>query len=165
MEDGFFTNSKNNLLKIIFYIRKYQPKIILSNPIHDRHPDHGRAAALVIKATFLAGLSKIQTFDKNQKQKEWKVHNLYHYILWDIIKPDFIINVSGFQNNKLESCMAYSSQFYNKNYKKSTPITSKNFQESILYRMKDFGRIIGVDYGEGFNSSRIIAINNIFNLI
>ena len=42
--DGFFVNDKAHQLELIKYIRKYQPDIILANAVHDRHPDHARAA-------------------------------------------------------------------------------------------------------------------------
>ena len=34
--DGFFLNDKENQLKIVEIIRKYQPEIILSNALNDR---------------------------------------------------------------------------------------------------------------------------------
>lgn len=166
ISDGFIENSKNNLLKIIYYIRKFQPEILFSPPFKDRHPDHERTSNLIKDAYFFSGLSKIKTFYKGRSQLEWRAKNLYYYILWDILNPNFIIDVSGFENNKLQACMAYKSQFFNKKSKeKDTIISSKNFQNSILYRMKDLGRIIQVEYGEGFISNRCIALKNIFHLI
>ena len=47
MKDGFFRNDEEHQLKIIGMIRKYTPEIILSNALHDRHPDHGRAGDMV----------------------------------------------------------------------------------------------------------------------
>ena len=165
MSDGFFLNCKNNILKIVYYIRKFQPEIIFTTPPKDRHPDHIKANKIVTDAVFFSGLNKIHTYDKNILQKEWKINNLYYYILWDNLKPNFIIDVSGFENKKIQSCMIYKSQFYNKNSKENnTKISSKNFKNSISYRMKDWGRLIDVEYGEAFLSNRIIAIKNIFNL-
>jgi hypothetical protein len=62
--------------------------------------------------------------------------------------------------------MAYSSQFYNpKSNEPETPITSKNFIDSINYRGRDLGRLIGVDYAEGFTTERYVAIENFSKLI
>lgn len=165
MSDGFFEHSHENLLKIVNCIRTFRPEIIFSTPIKDRHPDHEKTSKLVKDAIFLSGLSKIETFSDRKPQKAWRPKNLYYYILWDIINPNFIVDISGFENKKIESCMSYSSQFFFENSnEEATPISSKNFKESILYRMKDLGRIIGTEYGEGFISDRIVAVNNIFNL-
>lgn len=165
MCDGFLQYSKKNLLKIIYYIRKYQPEIVFTTPLGDRHPDHDIAHKLVRNAFFFSGLAKIQTYQEGILQKEWRPKNLYYYILWNILRPSFIIDISGFEKKKLEACMAYKSQFFNiDSNEKNTLISSKNFQESILYRMKDFGRIIESDYGEGIITNRCIAIKNIFHL-
>ena len=82
------------------------------------------------------------------------------------IEPDFVVDVTGFMELKEKSVMAYASQFYDpKSNEPETPITSKNFTESINYRAKDFGRLIGVDYAEGFTSERYVAIENLDKLI
>jgi bacillithiol biosynthesis deacetylase BshB1 len=56
MADGFFKNDKEHQLEIIKKIREFQPEIILCNAITDRHPDHGRAAALVCESSFYSGV-------------------------------------------------------------------------------------------------------------
>lgn len=166
MSDVFFQYSKKNILKIIYYIRKYQPEIIFVTPFKDRHSDHEKTSKLIKDSCFLSGLSKIQTFENGKLQTEWRPKNLYYYILWDVLTPSFIIDVSGFEKKKIKGCMAYKSQFFDPcSSEKETLISSKNFQDSILYRMKDLGRIIESDYGEGFISNRIVAIKNIFHLI
>lgn len=62
--------------------------------------------------------------------------------------------------------MAYKSQFYDpKSTEAETPITSKNFIDSIHYRSRDFGRLIGVEHAEGFTTERIVAVENLSKLI
>ncbi|MCB9202705.1 MAG: bacillithiol biosynthesis deacetylase BshB1 [Flavobacteriales bacterium] len=166
LEDGFFENNRENQLKIIQLIRRYQPRIIITNPPTDRHPDHGKACELVCISVFLSGLLKVKTEFEGVLQKEWRPFQVYHYIQWDNLEPDFVVDISGFESIKLDSCMAYETQFYKKDFKegKITPISTKNFKESILYRMKDLGRITGVDYAEGFLAQRKISVKNIFDL-
>ena len=60
MADGFFKNDEEHQLKLIIAIRKYQPEILFTNALHDRHPDHGRASELTEDAAFLSGLVKIK---------------------------------------------------------------------------------------------------------
>ncbi len=167
MEDGFFENNTINKLKIIQKIRKYQPLLVFCNALEDRHPDHARAAQLSSEACFLSGLLKIKTEDENGKpQKEWRPKNVLHYIQWKDLTPDFAIDVTGFETQKLNALMAYQSQFYDPNSKeKETPITSKNFLESITYRMQNLGRLAGVDFAEGFNSSKLMTIDNFEELL
>tara|TARA_R110001583_G_scaffold6491_4_gene32767 strand:- start:3453 stop:4169 length:717 start_codon:yes stop_codon:yes gene_type:complete len=160
--DGFFLNDKKHQLEIIKIIRKYQPDIVLCNAIDDRHIDHPKGSNLVSNACFLSGLMKIETEVNGIVQEPWRPKQVYHYIQWKNIEPDFVVDVSGFIDIKLKAVNAYSSQFYNPNSKEpSSPISSKNFIDSIVYRAQDLGRLIGVDHAEGFNTERYIAIKSL----
>jgi len=163
--DGFLVKSRKNLLKIITNIREYQPDLILCNPIRDRHPDHQKGNDLVVEACFLSGLRKIKTFKKKKQQAPWRPSAVYHYIQWLPITPDVIVDVSGFEKQKIEAVKCYKSQFYDSNSKEpKTPISSVNFLDSVSYRGRDLGRIIGVDYAEGFTASKIIGVDSLFYL-
>jgi len=165
MRDGFFVNDEKHQLEVIKMIRKYKPEIVLCNAIYDRHIDHGKGSKLVSDACFLSGLSKIKTHLDGKEQNAWRPKVIYHYIQWKDIKPDFVVDITGFIDKKTEAILAYKSQFYNKESKESsTPITSQNFLESITYRAKDLGRLVGVDFAEGFTTERYLAVNSLGNL-
>jgi bacillithiol biosynthesis deacetylase BshB1 len=51
-KDGFFKNDEEHQLALIAMIRKYQPEIVISNALHDRHPDHCRAEGLAMMPAF-----------------------------------------------------------------------------------------------------------------
>lgn len=164
--DGFFINDKEHQLEVIKMIRKYKPEIVLCNAIDDRHIDHPKGSKLVSDACFLSGLLKIETELDGVKQEKWRPKHVYHYVQWKNIEPDFVVDVSGFIDKKIDSVMAYASQFYDPTSKEpETPITSKNFTDSIVYRAKDLGRLIGVEYAEGFTVERYVAIENLSKLI
>lgn len=165
-KDGFFANDEKHQLEIIKIIRKYQPQIILANALDDRHPDHGRAAKLVADACFLSGLIKVETTDNGQKQNCWRPKAVYHYIQDRYMKPDFVVDISGFLKQKMDSYLAYKSQFYDdKSKEPSTYISSPEFLNSITMRAAEFGRIIGVQHAEGFCSQRLVGVTNLFELI
>jgi N-acetylglucosamine malate deacetylase 1 len=164
--DGFFSNDKEHQLKIIEMIRKYQPDIVLCNAIDDRHIDHAKGSKLVSDACFLSGLIKIETKIDGTIQERWRPKQVYHYIQWKNIEPDFVVDVSGFLDIKIASVMAYASQFYDPTSNEpETPITSKNFIDSIVYRARDLGRLIDVESAEGFTTERYVAIENFSKLI
>lgn len=164
--DGFFTNDEKHQLEVIKMIRKYQPEIVLCNAIEDRHIDHEKGSNLVSDACFLSGLIKIETELDGVSQKAWRPKVVYHYIQWKNIEPDFVVDISGFIDIKMESVLAYGTQFYNPNSNEPvTPITSKNFLDSIKYRAKDLGRLVGVEYAEGFTVERYLAVNSLGNLM
>ncbi|MGL2963696.1 bacillithiol biosynthesis deacetylase BshB1 [Flavobacterium sp. RSB2_4_14] len=166
MRDGFFVNDEAHQLKIIEMIRKYQPEIVICNAIEDRHIDHGKGSKLVSDACFLSGLRKIETRLDGVLQEAWRPKVVYHYIQWKNIEPDFVVDISDFIDKKAESILAYGSQFYSENSNEPiTPIATKNFLESIHYRSQDFGRLVGVEYAEGFTTERYVAVNSLSNLI
>ncbi|MFM2212802.1 MAG: N-acetyl-alpha-D-glucosaminyl L-malate deacetylase 1 [Bacteroidota bacterium] len=166
MRDGFFINDEEHQLKIIEIIRKYQPEIVLCNAIQDRHIDHGKGSKLVSDACFLSGLRKIETVYEGQAQAAWRPKVVYHYIQWNNIEPDFVVDISDYIEIKKEAIMAYSSQFYAKNSNEPvTPIATKNFLDSVLFRSMDYGRIIGVDHAEGYTAERYLAVNSLGDLI
>ncbi|AQS93304.1 bacillithiol biosynthesis deacetylase BshB1 [Polaribacter sp. BM10] len=164
--DGFFINDKKHQLEIIKMIRKYKPDVVLCNAIDDRHIDHGKGSKLVSDACFLSGLIKIETTVNGEIQEKWRPKQVYHYIQWKNIEPDFVIDITGFIEKKTKAVLAYGSQFFDPNSKEpETPITSKNFIDSINYRARDLGRLIGVDHAEGFTSERYVAVKNLDKLI
>lgn len=164
--DGFFENDRASQIELIKIIRKYRPEIVFCNAIDDRHIDHGKGSRLASDACFLSGLRKIETIYEGNPQQEWRPKQVYHYIQWKEIKPDVVVDVSGFMEKKLESVHAYKSQFYDvKSNEPETPISSKNTLDSLSYRNRNLGRLIGAEAGEGFTVERYAAVDSIFDLI
>lgn len=164
--DGFFLNDQTHQLKIIEILRKYKPEIVLCNAVEDRHIDHGKGSKLVSDACFLSGLIKIETYFNNQPQEAWRPKKVYHYIQWNELTPHFVVDVTGFMEKKLEAVFAYKSQFYNPNSTEpETPISSQNTKDSLSYRNRNLGRLIGVEYAEGFTTERYPGVNYLEDLI
>ena len=165
--DGFFINTKEHQLKVIEAIRKYQPEIILTNAYHDRHPDHGRANELVEASSFLSGLRKIETHADGKLQDAWRPKQVLHFIQDNYIKPDILIDVTAFWDKKVESIMAYGSQFYNPGWENEpqTYISSPEFIQVVEARAREFGKSINVKFAEGFTSRKILGVDSLFELL
>ena len=164
--DGFFKNDEVHQLQIIKVLRKYRPKMVLCNAQTDRHIDHGRAASLIHDASFLSGLRKIETVIDKTPQTPWRPSQVYHYMQWNNDPCDFVVDISEFIDKKMAAILAYSSQFYDEKSKEpETPISSQQFLDSIQNRAADLGRIIGVDFAEGFTTQRQLAVSQISDLI
>ena len=165
-KDGFFANDEFHQRQIIQQIRAHQPEIVLCNAISDRHPDHGRAAQLVADACFYSGLVKVETSLAGTAQAAWRPKAVYHYIQDHYIHPDFVIDITDFMEVKHRATMAFSSQFYNpESPEPATPISGKDFLESLDSKMAIWGRSIGVNYAEGFSARRYPGVNSLFDLI
>lgn len=161
-KDGAIENNEVNRLKIIESIRKYQPEIILSNAIVDRHPDHANTAKLINDANFLAGLQKIETYYQGIKQNKWRSELVYNYIQDYFIKPDFVIDITEHMDTKIKSILAYTSQF--KNPKNPNPNSITGLIDQIKSTNTIFGRQINTKYAEGFTVNKYIGIQNLFEL-
>lgn len=163
--DGFFVNDEAHQLEIIKMIRKYQPEIVLCNAVDDRHIDHPKGSQLVSDACFLSGLMRISTSIDGEEQKAWRPKVVYHYMQWKNIVPDFVVDITGYVEQKTAAILAYSSQFYDPNSKEpESPISSKNFLESLNYRSRDLGRLTGLEHAEGFTAERYLAVNSLSDL-
>ncbi|OAV45004.1 bacillithiol biosynthesis deacetylase BshB1 [Lewinella sp. 4G2] len=170
MPDGFMQYSQENLLKIIQVIRRCTPSIVLTNALADRHPDHGRAAKLTADACYYSGLIKIETLDDAGKpQDKFRPDNVYHYIQDRNRKPDFVVDITGHLDKKMEVIRCYESQFddhkagpYAEEVK--TPISGKDFLDFVESKALHFGREANFQHAEGFEVSRYPGVTNLFDL-
>jgi len=164
-KDGFFKNDEAHQREVIRVIRKYQPEIVLSNALHDRHPDHARAGDLANDASFLAGLSKIETELDGVKQEAWRPRLVLQYIQDHYIRPDIIIDITPFIDIKVASIKAFKTQFYNPDHQEAeTYISSPDFFESVLGRAREYGKSIGTTFAEGFTSRKLLGVDDLFDL-
>jgi len=164
--DCFFENNKAHQLEIIKIIRKYKPTMVLANAISDRHPDHGRAAKLTADACFYAGLQMIETQLDGVVQEAWRPKDVYHYIQSCNAKPDFVMDVTGYDKIKMEAIHAYKSQFYDPTSNEpATFISTPEFLDMVRARMIDLGQQIGKTHAEGFTTSRHVAVAEFNHLL
>lgn len=167
LKDGFFKNDEEHQLKVITIIRKYQPEIIVTNAYYDRHPDHGRACDLVTEACFLAGLSKIKTTVNGVDQEAHRPRLLLYFIQDTYIKPDIVIDISDFHDQKIKAIQAYKTQFHVEGVNLNDPqtyISNPEFLEGVIARAREFGKAIKVPYAEGFLSKKILGVESFFDL-
>jgi N-acetylglucosamine malate deacetylase 1 len=165
MRDGFFENNPAHQMMLIRAIRKYQPEIVLANAPEDRHPDHGRAARLIADACFFAGLRKIETtHDDGSAQQAWRPKYVFHYIQDRYIEPGFIVDISDVFEQRMQAIAAYTTQFYTgaaeENAEPQSYISTPLFLESVIARARMMGKRIGVKFGEGFVTEKLIGVRN-----
>ena len=128
-------------MPVIRAIRKFKPEIILANAVYDRHIDHGKGASLGYDASFLAGLAKIETTDdEGKKQAPWRPRAVYHYIQSNFIEPDFIVDISDFQETKMKAIIAFKTQFFDpESTEPETYISSPNFLRMLEAERPNLG--------------------------
>jgi len=159
-KDGFFKDDEFHKLALIKKIRQFKPEIVITNAVSDRHPDHGRGAEITVDACFLSGLEKVDT-----GQEKWRPRAIYHYIQFNYLTPDIVVDISAEMENKLKAVKAYSTQFFNSESKETeTMISSQAFLDSVSYRAQDLGRQSNCEYAEGFLAHQIPKVNTLFDI-
>ncbi len=152
MPDGNIRNTDENRVKLIEVIRQYTPELVFGfYPEMPRHPDHCYAGFLAKECWFLAGLEKIKT--------EHPPHRPSRIVYFKELKikdtPDFVVDITEFQERKIASIRAYESQVTVEGEDDSnakTFIRSNAFWESLEARSRMAGAMIGVKFGESFYS-------------
>jgi bacillithiol biosynthesis deacetylase BshB1 len=167
LKDGFFQNDPESQRIVLTAIRKYQPRILLANAVYDRHIDHAKAASLAYDASFLSGLSKIETFDEDGKrQVAWRPDAVYHFVQSQFIKPDFVVDISDEWETKMKAIECFKSQFFNPDSKEpETYISKPGFLKMVEARAIEYGHAIGVTYGEGFTTRRFVGVKDLSDLL
>ena len=164
--DGFFQNDQENQLKLIRYIRRYQPDIILGNALDDRHPDHGKAGKLIADACFLSGLGKIETEWEGKSQAAWRPARVFHYIQDRFTEPDLVVDISNAFKLRMEAIKCFKTQFFNDDSGvPGTYISDPAYMTKIESRASLLGHRIGARYGEGFHCASTIGISDMDALI
>ena len=159
-KDGFFKDDEEHKRLLVDKIRRYQPDVIITNALSDRHPDHPRSSQITIDACFLSGLEKIVT-----GQSIWRPRAIYHYIQFNNLNPDFVVDVTDQIDLKIDAVKAYKSQFYNPTSNDpETLISTQGFLDSVTYRARDLGRQTNCKYAEGFITNQLLKIESILDI-
>lgn len=157
--DGDIALTKANMLKVVRAIRHFRPTVLLFPGERDRHPDHEHAHRLVREAYFDAGLRHVQSEHDGVSQSPHRPERIYTFVQRYEREPDFIIDISEQFDRKLEAIGAYESQFtipgrerQVRDGEPETFISSPEFMEYYIARMRQWGFLVGGRYGEGFNT-------------
>jgi len=165
-KDVFFKDDQAHQVAIARIIRKYRPEMVLANAVSDRHPDHGKGGSLASHACFISGLRKVETEMDGKQQEAWRPKAIYHYIQNNYIEPDLVVDISSHWETKINSILAFQSQFYNPDSKEPESFISRpDFLEFIEARSREMGHKINVKYGEGFTVERVAGVKNLFDLL
>ncbi|WP_163380022.1 bacillithiol biosynthesis deacetylase BshB1 [Cyclobacterium sp. SYSU L10401] len=165
-KDVFFEDDQAHQVAIARIIRKYRPEMVLANAVSDRHPDHGKGGSMASHACFISGLRKVETEMDGKLQEAWRPKAIYHYIQNNYIEPDLVVDISSHWETKINSILAFQSQFYNPESKEPESFISRpDFLDFIEARSREMGHKINVKYGEGFTVERVAGVKNLFDLL
>ena len=159
LPDGFLScRTEQMLLTVVEAIRRHRPRVILTAPPEDRHPDHEATCRLVKEACFLAGLTKIKTQSSAHRPEK-----LYSYVLSTYLSPDLLVDITDSWQDKMEAIRCFSSQFEHSSGQ-ATFISSPHFLPFVEARAREFGILAGVKYAEGFVSHQPLKVQSLLSV-
>ena len=143
---------------IASYFRVLQPRWIFAPYWEDAHPDHVAATQLIEAARFWAKLSKTE-----MPGERFHPERIYYYFCIHLrlaVKPDWIVDISEHWDQKLESVLAYQSQFV-----EGRPTEPPTMIDRIRDDAANWGRLINRKYGEPMATKEPLAMKSLRDLI
>lgn len=108
LPDGAIRNEPAAQRAVAGILRELRPRTVVTHWLRGRHPDHREAAALVVDASFLAGLTRLDAPGEPHRP-----HKVVHALTFrdDAPTPTFVVDITDQMERKLEAVACYSSQF------------------------------------------------------
>ncbi len=148
LPDGHIWATEEARIAVVRVLRAHKPKVLLTTHSDDPHPDHANTCRIVREAARLATMAR---YDEAGGKKLERMPAIMHSLFSRRVVPSFIVDVSGFIEEKMASIKAHESQFYSpESSEPSTRISERGFLDEIENRMRYFGSLIGVAAGEPF---------------
>jgi bacillithiol biosynthesis deacetylase BshB1 len=148
LPDGHVWVTEETRTKLVRVLRRLKPKLLLTHQMDDPHPDHNHITELVREAARLASMQK---YDGDFGQPRIEVPMVAHNTFSRRVVPTFIVDISDFLAEKMDSIRAHASQFHNpQSSDLETRLSTEGFLDELENRSRYYGSLIGVKAGEPF---------------
>lgn len=155
--DGRVENTWENRLKVARVLREQRPRVVILPYWKGRHPDHYTASVLGYEACFLAGLAKLDV-DATKPHRPFKV--IYATLYYDV-RPTFVVDITEQFEARLESLMAYKTQFSDQEAGKGIFPARDEIRSRIEAMARFYGMLGGVTYAEPFIQKEVGLVEDL----
>ena len=136
-------------------IREHQAQIVFAPYFQDAHPDHVATTRIVEDARFDAKLTKIDLPGEPIYPK-WLFYYYCTHLRW-VADPNFLIDITGYEDRKRQSIVAYETQFV-------MPQRNRRVVEWIKSANEYLGSRIGVTSAEPFYTKEPLGLTGLESL-
>jgi N-acetylglucosamine malate deacetylase 1 len=146
--------------RVVEWLRWLRPEILLTHFPKDRHPDHVQASLIAERAWYLAGLARYAA-----DGEPFRSAARFHFLSRVAFQPTLVIDVTETWETKRRAMLAHKSQV-TQEVAGATPtqLNQPDFLERIESRMRHYGGMIGVRYGEPYFSDAPMGVRALASL-
>ena len=137
-------------------IREHQAEMLFVPHPEDAHPDHRAVTRIVEDARFDAKLGKID-LPGEPVYPRW----LFHYYcthLRVVPQPSFVMDITGYEQRKHDSIVAYETQFV-------MPEKNRRVVEWLAAANTFYGSRIGTAAGEPFSAREPLGLDSLTSVV
>jgi bacillithiol biosynthesis deacetylase BshB1 len=156
MPDGRVENTLENRYKVARVIREQRPHVLILPYWEGRHPDHYTASVLGYEAAFISGLAKLPL--EGSAHRPFKI--IYASLYRDV-RPTFVVDITAQFETRLESLLAYKSQFADQQAGSGIFPAQKEIRARIEAMARFYGLLGGVTYAEPFVQKEVGLVDDV----
>jgi bacillithiol biosynthesis deacetylase BshB1 len=154
--DARLENSLPARMTLAQRLRELRPRTVILPYWEGRHPDHYRTAELGYEACFLAGLKKLDQYTEPHRP-----HKVVYSSLYANVTPSFVVDVTRYFTQRMESLLAYRSQYGEASDGSTLFPDADEIRDRLSAISRFYGNLIGVKYGEPFVLKEMMRIDDI----
>jgi bacillithiol biosynthesis deacetylase BshB1 len=167
---------------LVGWLRRLRPAIVLSHFPQDRHPDHIQASHMVERAWYHAGLVRYgaagpivaeaqlggRASGSHQAQvlEPFRPKARYWFASRIGFHPSIVVDVTSTWETKRKAILTHKSQVVREGaHSRETALNDPEFLTRIESRMRHYGGMIGVTYGEPFTSDMPLGVSKLSSIL
>jgi bacillithiol biosynthesis deacetylase BshB1 len=154
--DGALANTLENRIAIARILRQLRPRVVILPYWQARHPDHAITATLGYEACFLSGLKKIGT-----EAGPHRPFKIVYASLYADVRPNFIVDITPFIEQRHQALMAYRSQYANQSAGTGLFVPEEEIRERTFAEARHYGLLAGVRFGEPFVQKEVGLVDDL----
>jgi bacillithiol biosynthesis deacetylase BshB1 len=156
LPNRYVMDTVDNRVGVAEVIRAVRPDLLFVPYWEDAHPDHVQAQQLSEAARFYGKLTKTEMSGEPHYPRRVIHFFSTHYRLHR--RPSFLLDITDAFDRKMESILAYESQF-------NAARGNLTIVETIRNVAAYYGRLIGVPYAEPFTMREEVGLRNLDALL